>query len=270
MTNKKILIVDDDQDLLRGLSIRLNASGYRVCLAVDAISAISTARKEEPDLIILDIELPGGDGFTVMQRLSFLGNLATTPVIILTGKDPSDNEERALTAGAKSFLQKPVDNDLLLKTVQEILGDDMRIPEKEVASQEEIDTTGCKIMIVDDDQDLLRGLNIRLNASGYKVVFASDAIMAISVVRKEEPDLIILDIGLPGGDGFKVMERLSVMANLATIPIIILTGQDSFGNEERALTGGAKAFLQKPVDNDLLLSTIRKALGHDIETPVTP
>ena len=70
MTNKKILIVDDDQDLLRGLSIRLNASGYRVCLAVDAISAISTARKEEPDLIILDIMLPGCDGFEVLEQCS--------------------------------------------------------------------------------------------------------------------------------------------------------------------------------------------------------
>lgn len=130
MATKKILIVDDDQDLLRGLSIRLNASGYRVTIAVDAISAISVARKEEPDLILLDISLPGGDGFSVMQRLSVIGNLTTIPIIILTGLDSSGNEERALTTGAKAFLQKPVDNDLLLATIREILGYNSVIPVK--------------------------------------------------------------------------------------------------------------------------------------------
>ena len=120
--------------------------------------------------------------------------------------------------------------------------------------------TVAKILIVDDDQDLQRGLGVRLNASNYKVSFAMDAISAVSMARKEEPDLIILDIGLPGGDGFTVIQRLSSMANLASIPVIILTGRDSFGNEERAVTAGAKAFLQKPVDNEVLLASIEEAL----------
>ena len=123
-----------------------------------------------------------------------------------------------------------------------------------------------KILIVDDDQDLLRGLGVRLNANNYKVSFASDAISAVSMARKEEPDLIILDIGLPGGDGFTVMQRLSSMANLASIPIIILTGRDSFANEERATAAGAKAFLQKPVDNNLLLASIQEALKQNTDT----
>jgi DNA-binding response OmpR family regulator len=121
--------------------------------------------------------------------------------------------------------------------------------------------TAKKILIVDDDKDFLRGLNIRLSAYGYRVVFATDAISAVSMARKEEPDLIILDIGLPGGDGFTVMRRLSSLAGLATIPIIILTGKDTFGNQERALEAGALAFLQKPVDNGVLLTTIKKALA---------
>jgi len=265
MTDQKILIVDDDQDLLRGLSIRLRAYGYKVLSAADAISAISVARKEEPDLVILDIGLPGGDGFTVMQRMSSLGGLATIPVIILTGRDASENRERAFDAGARAFLQKPVDNDLLLAAISQALGKNADTRE-EPAPRSEAPITTKKILIVDDDQDLLRGLSIRLRASGYKVLSAADAISAISVARKEEPDLVILDIGLPGGDGFTVMQRMSSLGGLATIPVIILTGRDVFANEEKAINAGARAFLQKPVDNDVLLAEIKQALGENTET----
>lgn len=118
-----------------------------------------------------------------------------------------------------------------------------------------------KILLVDDDKDVLLGLNVRLRASGYSVVFASDAISAISVARQEMPDAIILDIGLPAGDGFVVMQRLRSLLPLAHIPIIILTGKDPKINREKALSAGAQAFLQKPVDNEVLLLAIRKALA---------
>jgi CheY-like chemotaxis protein len=117
-----------------------------------------------------------------------------------------------------------------------------------------------KILLVDDDKDVLLGLNVRLRANGYSVVFASDAISAISVARQEMPDVIILDIGLPAGDGFVVMKRLRALLPLAHIPIIFLTGKDPVINREKALSAGAQAFLQKPVDNEVLLLAIRKAL----------
>ena len=120
-----------------------------------------------------------------------------------------------------------------------------------------------KVLIIDDDKDMLRGLSVRLKANGYKVSFATDGISAISAARKEYPDVIILDIGLPGGDGFSVMERLGSLLPLARIPIIILTARDISGNKERALNAGAQAFLQKPVDNDVLLETIRKVLRNN-------
>jgi len=122
--------------------------------------------------------------------------------------------------------------------------------------------SGHKILIVDDDKDVLKALSVRLKGSGYGVVYAADGIAAVSVARNEEPDVIILDIGLPGGDGFTVMERLAGILPIAQIPVIILTARDVSGNEARARTAGAYAFLQKPVDNDVLLETIRKALGE--------
>jgi two-component system, NtrC family, response regulator GlrR len=122
--------------------------------------------------------------------------------------------------------------------------------------------SGHKVLIVDDDKDVLKALSIRLKANGYAVVFAADGIAAVSVARNEVPDVIILDIGLPGGDGFTVMERLAGILPIAQIPVIILTARDVFGNEARARAAGAYAFLQKPVDNDVLLETIRQALGE--------
>ena len=123
--------------------------------------------------------------------------------------------------------------------------------------------TKTKILIVDDDQDLRRGLNIRLRANGYDTAFAQDAIAAISEARKVHPDLIILDIGLPGGDGFVVMDRLKDIASLACIPVIVLSARDPEGNKQRAMEAGADAYFQKPADNEQLLTAIRKALGID-------
>jgi two-component system KDP operon response regulator KdpE len=123
---------------------------------------------------------------------------------------------------------------------------------------------GKKILIVDDDPQLLLGLAPRLKANGYSVVTAADAIAALGVARKETPDLIILDLGLPGGDGFLVLERLSKMAELSAIPVIVLSARDPGENKRRALSGGAKAYLQKPPDNRELLAAIRQALGETV------
>jgi DNA-binding response OmpR family regulator len=263
MDGKKILIVDDDKDLLLGLNIRLKAAGYDVIPVSDALSAISKAQRERPDLIILDIGLPGGSGFLVMERLTSLMSVASIPVIVLTARDPHANRERALKAGAVAFLQKPVDNDELLNTVRKTLEGPLEYTAgKEPQVIQRTEKTFKKILIVDDDKDLLLGLNIRLKASGYNVILAADALSALSKAQHERPDLIVLDIALPGGDGFLVMNRLNSPQINLNIPVIILTAKDSRVNEERALKAGAAAFLRKPVDNDKLIDTIRKALGQ--------
>jgi two-component system KDP operon response regulator KdpE len=118
-----------------------------------------------------------------------------------------------------------------------------------------------KVLIVDDEKDVLKALSIRLKANGYDVVFAADGIAAVSVAKNEVPDVIVLDIGLPGGDGFTVMDRLGSILPVAQVPVIILTARDVSANKARAQAAGAYAFLQKPVDSDVLLQTIRAALG---------
>jgi two-component system KDP operon response regulator KdpE len=124
--------------------------------------------------------------------------------------------------------------------------------------------SGKKILIIDDDPQLLLGLGPRLKANGYAVVTAPDAIAAIALARKETPDLIILDLGLPGGDGFLVLERLRNMAELSTIPVVVLSARDPVGNKKRSLEAGVVAYFQKPPDNHEFLAAIRQALGETV------
>ena len=123
MSKKTILIIDDDQDLLLGLTPRLKANGYGVISAKDGISAIAVARKELPDLIILDLGLPGGDGFVVLKRIKDLADIGATPVIVLSARNPAENEERVLGAGAVAFFQKPPDNHEFLAAIRQALGE---------------------------------------------------------------------------------------------------------------------------------------------------
>jgi CheY-like chemotaxis protein len=121
------------------------------------------------------------------------------------------------------------------------------------------------ILIVDDDPYVRQGTRLRLRASGFETLMAADAMTTLSKAEIHHPDLILLDLGLPGGDGFLVMDRLKAIPTLAAIPIIVVSGRDIHTNQPRAVAAGAKAFLQKPVDNAEFLGAIRGALG--ISTP---
>jgi DNA-binding response OmpR family regulator len=123
-----------------------------------------------------------------------------------------------------------------------------------------------KILIVDDNQDIRLGMQVRLKANQYDTFFAADAVSGVAEVLKHLPDLIILDLGLPGGDGFTVMERLNKIPTLAVIPIIVVSARDVIGNQKRAYEAGAKAFLQKPVNDAELLAVIRQSLAEAEET----
>ncbi len=117
-----------------------------------------------------------------------------------------------------------------------------------------------KILIVEDDPDVRHGMHVRLKANNYDVIFAVDGLAGIAEARKQMPDLILLDLGLPAGDGFSVLDRLRAIDSLSLVPVIVVSARDRSANMDRALKAGAKAFLQKPVDNAELLAVIRKAL----------
>jgi two-component system cell cycle response regulator len=118
-----------------------------------------------------------------------------------------------------------------------------------------------KILIVDDDADLRRALNLRFRANQYDTAYAADGFSAIAMAQKEKPDIIILDVGLPAGDGFVVLDRLQQNAALSCIPVIVLTARDPQSTREKILKAGAVAFFQKPADNAELMNAVRTVLS---------
>jgi len=116
---KKILVVDDELDVAKALKIRLKASGYNVLLAYDSVQGYTMANKEKPDLIILDIMIPGGGGFVVAERLKQSTATHHIPIIFLTGI--SGGEDRAYKAGASGYLMKPYQPEKLLETIHDAL-----------------------------------------------------------------------------------------------------------------------------------------------------
>ena len=124
-------------------------------------------------------------------------------------------------------------------------------------------TSPAKVLIVEDDDDLRRGLTWRLQTSGYAVVHAPDGVGAISVARHERPDVVLLDLGLPAGDGLAVLQRYADLPDLSAIPVVVLTGRDPRTAEPATRKFHVSAFLQKPVDNKVLLEAIERALRSE-------
>jgi len=119
-----------------------------------------------------------------------------------------------------------------------------------------------KILIVEDDKRIVMALNIRLRAQGYEVCAAYDAMLAMTLAMEHRPDLVLLDISMPGGDGFLVAERLQNSVVTSGVPIIFLTALKQEGLREKAMELGAEAFFEKPFESDELLAAIEAALGE--------
>jgi DNA-binding response OmpR family regulator len=117
-----------------------------------------------------------------------------------------------------------------------------------------------KILVVEDDQDIRQLLHLQLTAAGYETAFARDAATAVSAARKESPDLVLLDLGLPAGGGLVVMERMRAIPELEMTPVIVVTARGAEEGEKAVALGARKYFL-KPFDAAALLAEVRRALG---------
>jgi CheY-like chemotaxis protein len=242
MHGKKILIVDDSQVDLRMLSLKLNANGYEVLRAEDGASAVSTARREKPDLILLDISFPpdvahgGGvpwDGFLILNWLRRLEEAKDIPVIFISGKERSKTESRALQAGAVRYFQKPVNCDDLLTTIQ-----------KELASPKKGHQAKKRILFVDDEGDWRFVAGACLQDAGFEVVTAKDLTEALQRLETPRLDGIVLDLNLAGENGLLLMEFLK--QKHPGIPILIYTGyQHDDEAVQNMLKQGARKYLRK-------------------------
>lgn len=249
---QKILIVDDDAGFRMYVSHLLEQKGYAIVIAGDGATAINVARRENPDLIVLDLVLPMGDGFMVMQRLKQMPALAEIPIISVSGTNIEIFHRRALESGANVFLPKPLKNDVLLSEIQKLL----------TAKTAAAAAGKKKILLVEDEPNFRQMLDTYLEWAGYKIVLAPDSISALSAVNREKPDLILLDIGLPGGDGMMILQKVKANPATAHTPVIMVSGKDPAVYKDQSLVAGAAAYFQKPLKNEELLAAIHKTLGN--------
>ena len=295
--SRLVLLVDDDQDLLMVLSAALKQRGYDVAVAQDAVAGMSAAVKLRPQVVVLDVALPGGEGTVVMRRMHALPQLAGVPVVMMSGRDPDKHRADALAAGASAYHTKPVDPDALVLALCVAMGEDIGtaaaaatgrsgrrrlsdilrdvglVTEEQIASalarQNEAAAgllpsalMGKVVLLVDDDEELLVALAAPLRRQGFDVVVATDAVTAISTAVKQRPDVVIMDSGLPGGDGITVMQRLHSLPQLAGVPVLMVSGRDPERNREGALSAGAVAYFAKPVTPEVLSGAVTEALLH--------
>lgn len=120
---KKILIVDDEPDVIKMLSLRLKSSGYQVISAQDGIQAVAITHKEHPDLIILDVKMPAQDGYTVFENLKMSAKTNLIPIVFLTALPPEDVKKKVAELGADGYFSKPYDPEEMLDKVKKILGE---------------------------------------------------------------------------------------------------------------------------------------------------
>lgn len=260
MESKRVLIVEDDPDVAAGLQARLSQE-FATEVAIDGISAISTGRRQRPHAIILDLGLPAGDGFAVLEWLKGVPELAATPVIVYTARPGADEHDRALAAGAREVLRKPARGNEIVDAVRRCTTDTevgTALPERQSSERQRSESrrSALSILVVDDDEDLRAGLCARLRASEYAVLEAADAVAAVTLAQQKKPDLILLDLGLPAGGGELVIERLQMVAETRDIPIIVVSGR----SQDEALRGtvatGADYYLEKPIRQDELFEAI--------------
>lgn len=117
-----------------------------------------------------------------------------------------------------------------------------------------------KVMIVEDDKKIAMALSVRLKSCGYEVEASHDAVVAVSNAKTFKPDLILLDISMPGGDGFSLAERFNNLVDTAGVPIIFVTASKKIGLKEKAMAMGAAGFFEKPYDADLLLTKVNSLI----------
>ena len=127
--NKRILVVDDNEIVIKTISLKLQGAGYKVLTAMDGSAAVAVARQDNPDLVILDLSFPPEvagvpwDGFRIMEWFHRMENSRKIPIIVITGSDDPSDRQRATKSGAVAFFQKPLEHDSLLKVVRAIIGE---------------------------------------------------------------------------------------------------------------------------------------------------
>jgi DNA-binding response OmpR family regulator len=243
---KRILVVDDEMDFVKMLQARLRIEGYEVVTAEDGIKGIQTARKEKPDLIILDIMMPGLDGHSVCDMLKKSAMTWSIPVIYLTARTGQKDELVAMEKGAKYYLTKPYNPAMLMEMIKSALIENDEAGEK-----------GGRILLIDRDISFADDCEAKLKQAGYDVVLAPTAAEGLQAAREHHPDIILLDYQTSHEDAHASIQVISHDGVLKDIPLFVLAPQ-AVKDRVDPQTADPDRFVVKPVNYILLLDALQR------------
>lgn len=239
---RRVLVVDDDDDFREMMRQHLKHSGYVVFDARDAASALQIARTARPDVITVDLLMPGIDGWNFIERVREEESLATIPIVVVSG-----------AADAKTSGQRPLDVSVVGK------GEGIERLMREI-SLALAGRRRATILVAEDDADLRAVLTTSLMRNGHQVIQARDGAEALAAIERDHIDVLVLDLVMPNIDGFGVLTRLKELRQGATIPVIVVTGTDRSTTEMEALRLGANVYLSKPVEAAALTEQVTRLL----------
>ncbi len=260
--NRSILIVDDNEmnrDLLRR---RMEQEGYHVAAANGGKQALEMLRHERFDLMLLDLMMPEMDGFEVLKQVKGDPRHTSMPVMMITADNDVESVKNCIRLGAVDYIVKPI-NIAVLKS--RVWGHIAKATHQQSIQpgKNSYTTEGARILAVDDIAINCDLLAARLSKAGYIVKTAGSADAALRVLGTEVIDLMLLDLMMPGVDGFQLLEQVKKNPRFVHLPVIILSAEDSSDSMTRGLSLGACDYVVKPFYAPVLKSRIDAALAAE-------
>ncbi|MBI4657083.1 MAG: response regulator, partial [Elusimicrobia bacterium] len=251
-----VLVADDDLEFCDLIKMFLESNYYRPVIVTDAQKILQKIKEEKPSLILLDLMMPGKDGFQVLDELQDEIETSKIPIIVLSALRLESYQERGAMTGLPEIISKEIPKELLLNIIEkEIAGPDQ--PSAALAIQKP------KVLIADDQTELLYLMKETLEEAGFEVVVAHDGAEALKAVFDTNPDIAVLDYNMPLKDGLAVAEEMKENPLFAHIPIIIVTAFGEKKSKLRGLSMGIDDYLTKPVDTDELIARIKMILKRN-------
>jgi signal transduction histidine kinase/DNA-binding response OmpR family regulator len=254
------VLVVDDSPIAVGQTIRYldNLGIHKVITHAQSQGAVEQARITRPAVILLDILLPDGNGWDVLRQLKADADTRPIPVIVVS---VVDDRSQALQLGASAYLLKPITQSDLQQALDHIRrSHTFDVPESVmvVAAAPKLST----ILLAEDHEINRLLIGDYLKAQGYPVLFARDGNEALQLVQAQRPDLVLMDIQMPGMDGLEAIYAIRALndSDLAHLPIIALTALTMPGDRERCLAAGANDYLSKPIKLETLTALIKRQL----------
>ena len=253
-----LLIVDDDITLLQQFQASLSDL-VDLRVARRAADVVRLCRQSPPDLLMLDLKLDDGDGLALLELMKADAELANIPVMFVSSESDADQRARAYDLGAVDWLVKPVDEQRLRARVQSALGKTANQRSVPPAAGHSLPPSAV-VLAVDDDQIVLDALANTFANDALTLYTATSARLALDHIARQPPELVLLDIGLPGIDGFELAQRMTAIPVMVDVPLIIVTQFGDVDSEIRALEMGAYDFVSKPFLPTVLRARVGNAL----------